>query len=352
MSDLIVDTKKNLESFGLICPHIVNSIHIVLNKNTPELRGILPFTNSWKVECYHENDFMILFLKNALELNKPHINSMDSNKVELIKNKTKGISIFDFNTLYSIFGKEYYDLEKFLYVGISTKSKEPKKIFEENWETLTPILAPWMDNILIPSLYNLEKVKLEKIIPKPIKLEIAEITNSLWILECEETSKQGTAFAIEGFGLVTCEHVLGTMTKAFKFNDVTKKYDVIIEKKNSIIDVAILKLKKFNIKSFLKKGNSEHLEQLSQVTISGFPNYRLGDSGTIITGNISGFRTVSGIRRLLVSMPLIAGNSGSPILDSKSRVIGIAVTGADRMENAHQTEHHGVIPIEVLNLLQ
>lgn len=351
MSDLIVDTKKNLISFGLLCPHIVNSIHIVLNKNIPELRGTYPFSKCWKVECYHEKDYMIIFLLSGFEFIKPRIDSMDIKKVEFIKGKIENLSKLDFKNLYSIFGNEFYDLEKFLYIGPSNFEVEPQKIFEESWKTLTHILAPWMDYILVPKLYDLEKTKLERILPKPIKLEISEITNSLWILECDETSKQGTAFSLKGYGIVTCEHVLGTNTKAFKANDVTKKYDVIIEKKHSVLDIAILKLEKINIENSLEMGNSENLEQLSQITISGFPNYRYGDSGTIITGNISGFRTVSGVRRILVSMPLIAGNSGGPILDSNSKVIGIAVTGADRMENAHQTEHHGVIPIETLQLL-
>ena len=104
-------------------------------------------------------------------------------------------------------------------------------------------------------------------------------------------------------------------------------------------------------KSFLEKGNSEKLSQLSQISVYGFPNYRYGDSGTIINGNVSGFRNVSSIKRILVSTPLIAGNSGSPILNSKSEVVGIAVTGADKMENSNKTENHGVIPIEILDLI-
>jgi RNA-directed DNA polymerase len=87
------------------------------------------------------------------------------------------------------------------------------------------------------------------------------------------------------------------------------------------------------------------------VTVHGFPNFRLGDSGVAMPGQVVGFRTVSTIRRLLISASIVAGNSGGPVLDAKNRVLGIAVTGADSFENAEKTENHGVIPITALNLL-
>ena len=67
---------------------------------------------------------------------------------------------------------------------------------------------------------------------------------------------------------------------------------------------------------------------------------------------ISGFRSYSGLRHILVNSPLIAGNSGGPAFDKNSKVIGIAVTGADKMSTAHETEKHGLIPIEALNYIK
>jgi len=82
-----------------------------------------------------------------------------------------------------------------------------------------------------------------------------------------------------------------------------------------------------------------------------FSSYRKGDSGILSPGLIIDYRMVSGIRRLLVNTPIITGNSGGPVLNSKSEVIGIAVTGSDRIEDAGETENHGVVPIDTLSFL-
>jgi S1-C subfamily serine protease len=87
------------------------------------------------------------------------------------------------------------------------------------------------------------------------------------------------------------------------------------------------------------------------VAIAGFANYRLGDSGVIVPGLVIGYRMVSGIRWILTNAPIVAGNSGGPVLDSRSNVIGVAVTGSDRMEEAHETENHGIIPIDAIRYL-
>jgi S1-C subfamily serine protease len=85
--------------------------------------------------------------------------------------------------------------------------------------------------------------------------------------------------------------------------------------------------------------------------MSGFPNYRISDSGISIPGLVVGFRTISGLRRILTNASIIAGNSGGPVFDERSRVIGIAVTRADRMEEANETENHGIIPVNAINYL-
>lgn len=211
-------------------------------------------------------------------------------------------------------------------------------------------LGPFVQDILIPKIFDVEKEKIAKLKPSPRNFDLKSIAPALWILECEVSHRQGTAFGLQGYGLVTCEHVLGPKTQAFKADNFGKKYPVNMIKKHAAIDLAPLEIDGIEPGHFLTSSTSE-LNQLDPIMVFGFPNYQYGDTGTINIGNIAGFRMKSGIRRILVSTPLIAGNSGSPVFDADAKVIGVAVTGAERMEEAHETEEHGVIPIGALDLL-
>jgi S1-C subfamily serine protease len=346
-----VDTKENLDTFGLVCPHIVNTIASIIKKNLPELKPSIPFIDGWKVYCYNKDDFMFIFLVEDYRYKDGYMETMDSKEIALLKDRLKNVVEYDFLNLYKEFGKDYYDFDKFLFVGSSLSSLTVNEFLDEIWKQVIPILAPWIDYVLVPNIYKAEKVKFDKFSQNKIQIEISTIIKNLWVLECEETSKQGTAFSLNGYGLITCEHVLGTKTKAFKPAEYRKKYKIEVLKKNSAIDLAIFKIVFEKEIDSMNVSDSSELNQLDPIAVVGFPNYRYGDTGVINIGHISGFRMVSGIRRILVNTPLIAGNSGSPVIDDKGKVIGVAVTGADKMENAHQTEHHGVIPIDALNLL-
>lgn len=185
-------------------------------------------------------------------------------------------------------------------------------------------------------------------LPPVTPSDVLRIQDALWVLECEETSSQGTAFALRGYGLVTCEHVLGTQTHAFRPDNPTLKYPVTVVKRSSALDLAVLEIEALDLRS-LRKGASNDLVERSSVCLAGFPNYSPGASGWISNGTVTGFRPVSTVRRILINTPIIAGASGSPVLNSRNEVIGVAVTGADRMENADRTVDHGVIPIETLD---
>jgi len=110
-------------------------------------------------------------------------------------------------------------------------------------------------------------------------------------------------------------------------------------------------LRRLDSSSGLEIGDSDTIQLNDHIAVAGFPNHNYGDTGIFSPGLIIGFRTVSSIRRFLTNIPLIAGNSGGPIISSKNKVIGVAVTGADKMENAGITENHGIIPINALRVL-
>jgi len=164
--------------------------------------------------------------------------------------------------------------------------------------------------------------------------------------------RQGTAFALDGYGFVTCAHVVGETTRAVNPFKPADSYEVRVVKTDEDLDLAIIEIVGY------KLTDGEPLKpqpvmpgQMTPVTVVGFPNYQNGDLGFVHRGWVTGFRTVATIRRILTDAAIIAGNSGGPVFNDKMEVVGIAATGADRMDDAKQTEHHSVIPVSVLSML-
>lgn len=176
---------------------------------------------------------------------------------------------------------------------------------------------------------------------------LRDLAPSLWILESESTSCQGSAFNLAGVGLVTCNHVLAPDTKAFQHHDFTTKRPVEVVASLPDLDLAVLRAPDGEHSS-LDWTDPALVCQGRRLTLAGFPNYRFGDTPYITEGCVAGLRTISTLRWLLLSTPIISGNSGGPVLDLQGRVVGVAATGAEKMERARDTEHHGVIPITAL----
>lgn len=332
-----------------VCQYIVRETDWMIKERFPELKQSIPFIDGWKGCTYYRDDYALISLTEDYRCKDGCVETMGSDEISLLEDRLNHIEEYNFSSLYENLGREYYNKNRFLFAGMLAdvvKKMPPVQI----WEQVVPVLEPWILQILVPILYEAERAKLDKLYQSQLRIDISVVTKNLWVLECEETSKQGTAFLLKGYGLITCEHVLGSDTKAFRPTDFNKKYDIEVLKRNTAIDLAVIKIISVEETNFLDVSNSDDLNQLDPIAVVGFPNYRYGDSGVIHTGHISGFRMVSGIKRILVNTPLIAGNSGSPVFDSQGKVIGVAATGADRMENAHQTEHHSVIPINALDL--
>lgn len=68
------------------------------------------------------------------------------------------------------------------------------------------------------------------------------LARNVWVLECEESGRQGTAFFLRDVGLVTCAHVLGPATVAFHPSDPSKLFPVTVVKEEEHLDIAVLKI--------------------------------------------------------------------------------------------------------------
>lgn len=176
---------------------------------------------------------------------------------------------------------------------------------------------------------------------------------ALWILESppsdDDTITQGTAFALAGVGLVTCAHVLVPGMTAYQATDFRKReYRTLA--RDDVVDLAVLEVE--GAIPYALEAAQQPARTGDPIAIFGFPNYRLGDTGVVHTGRVSGRRPVSGIQRFLLSAAVVRGMSGGPVLNARGRVVGVAVTGADRLDQARETEDQSAIPLEALVRLQ
>lgn len=312
--------------------------------NIPYLIELLPFRHSVHCYCYIEEPFIMVKCVDRLG-EKVFID--DIKDIELVN---AGKHIFErtpfptFEDMVNHLPKECFNNETFTYIGSYVNQ-------HASWGHLIWMLYHWLQIYSIPHIENLNRIRVIQALPESPKYNLQQVLNNIFVLESESAMIQGTCFNLEGVGLVTCEHVLADDLYLFRPNDINTKYPVRIIASNSTIDIAIIEADGLEVGKGLIRGSSDNVIQMNQIAIAGFPNYRYGDSGILSPGFVIGFRMLSGIRRILVNTPIIGGNSGGPALDQNGKIIGVAATGADRMEEATETENHGIVPVDTLDLL-
>ena len=188
----------------------------------------------------------------------------------------------------------------------------------------------------------------------PLTIE-EKFKKTVWIIQ--NNNQYGTAFMLENIGLVTCWHCVANSKKylkVFRYDecfDVGKMLYVSVISRDVEKDLAILRINGYSPKyyNFLKLGDVNKINEESDIKIVGFPQYKLGDRHlTYRNQNICGPRAVRNNKRWVVDQNLVAGMSGSPVLDESNKVIGIVGTGTDSLKNAHLYSEYTVIPINIL----
>jgi len=323
-------------------------------KQTPEYFDFFPFLKGWTTEVYVENNFFCIQIKDILS-SLPIMGGVisDEKLIADSKNIFSSNQYPNFETCYNIFKDNGYHFGLFTYVG----KVEGNKLC---WQHINEVIIDWLNKVVILRILELNTKRVTDAIPTPPSYDISKLLENIYVIESEKGMKQGTAFHLKEFGIVTCDHCIRNETTneiftdlvIFKGNEHSKKIAIKIIKTNKDMDLTIIETPKEILTEGLVLGSSDNLNQLDHIGVAGFPHYNFGDNGIFLPGLIIGFRTYAGLRHILVNSPLISGNSGGPAFDKDSKVIGIAVTGADRMSKAHETEKHGLIPIEALNYLK
>ena len=209
----------------------------------------------------------------------------------------------------------------------------------------------WLYEVVAPQVIELNRARVLRTIPALPTYDLMRLEKALYVLECDQDIMQGTAFALRDIGLVTCNHALGSDSHVFKYDDLFTKCPVHVLEKHPVVDLAILQAT-LPIHTYLEKGDPTTLRYGDHLMVMGHANYRPGDTPQFIPGLVVGFRTVSGIRRILTNGSIVQGMSGGPVVDRTEKVIGVAVTGSESFQTASGTEDMAIIPIDALDLLK
>jgi S1-C subfamily serine protease len=222
-----------------------------------------------------------------------------------------------------------------------------------SWTLLRHLITEWLNRSVVPEVLRTNEARVLRALPSAPSFDFSAISASLVVLEDEGgTTSQGTGFFLAGVGLVSCAHVLCDGMRAFAPRPPFTRIGVRVVRQHSIIDLAVLETEMpMDGIVPLRRGNPNALRTLSRVAAVGFPGYRVGDTGTIMPGEVVGYRVVSGIRRLMTNATIVGGMSGGPVVIDSQTAIGVCVTGADQIDNIENTADRGVIPIDALDLL-
>jgi RNA-directed DNA polymerase len=157
---------------------------------------------------------------------------------------------------------------------------------------------------------------------------------AVWQLLDEGGDGCGTAFALEGRGLITAAHVLerGARYVTRLGYDDYKRYGFTIMVNDTHRDVAQLHVDA-PIPVQLALGPSDKLAVGTPITLVGFPEPWQGAQVAIAQGQITQPRKEFGLDYWAIDAEIVEGNSGGPILDNDNRVVGIAVKGRGDKEH-------------------
>jgi|GEM_PF-4662794 len=161
-----------------------------------------------------------------------------------------------------------------------------------------------------------------------------------------ETMKTGTGFAVQNSMIVTNFHVVqGATDVRFTLSDGRESGCTEIIALDETRDLAVLKSSISPAKSLQIVANRIPV-QGERVAVIGSP---LGFEGTLSDGIVSAHRTdENGVQFIQITAPISRGSSGSPVVNAKGAVVGVATM----VFSGGQNLNFAVSSVELTKVLQ
>jgi len=164
----------------------------------------------------------------------------------------------------------------------------------------------------------------------PIKVhptEAERADRAIWVVETNDDT--GTAFFLNGVGLVTAAHCVDGASEIEVFHPLrtSNRFKVDVKHLCSHRDLAILEHSIASTEYF-ELGANTGSPTIGTVTLAaGFPTYGPGDRLNVRRGSISSLMTRSAVPLIEVSQMLGQGMSGGPLMNEDHEVLGIIHKG-------------------------
>ena len=164
-----------------------------------------------------------------------------------------------------------------------------------------------------------------------------EVVHALWVIEYESLGEKdtvikghGTAFALEGWGLVTAAHCIGVRVRLYHAGSPNVTFPAIIKQLNHERDLCLLEIPADTRTAIMIAGDSRQLAPGERVSFAGFPETPATPS--FLDGTVTSIPHRGGFRYIVPSFVTHKGASGGPLLDCSLRVVGVTLFGPNALQ--------------------
>ena len=178
----------------------------------------------------------------------------------------------------------------------------------------------------------------------PTRAEVRD--RAVWVVEhFEGNMAQGSAFFLNGVGLVTAAHCVeeATEVELYHPSKPANKFKAKVLKIDNHRDLAILEHAIPQTEYFELERSLHVVATGDELIAVGYPAFGPGDRLNVRAGKVSSLPIKHGVKYIEVMQDLSPGMSGGPLLDGNNAVVGIAHKGGPKEERDF------AIHIDVLN---
>ena len=272
-------------------------------RTMPELSDLFPFRRSYYAEALVDGGGVVLRMRDHPSAQFPQSEDFAGPDLSIAR------SLLDGRMLLPELGDDpaWRSRRVFTFVGEEAALQPPHK-------ALVEAANRWVAFTALPAIDELNRRRIERVIPPPPAWDVARLAAATVVLESEGHSKTGTAFALAGYGFVTCDHCVFEDTVAFTSNPPSAKHPVTVLRHHGVVDLAILDIPGLAVPA-LQAGDPTTLQVMSHVAVVGYPNHNIGDPAMFRPGLVVSSRMHHGVRRQITNAGIIAGMSGGPVVD-------------------------------------